>query len=212
MKGLLIKDFRLILQQKKLIAIYLIIFVCMCYFMEDFYATSFFMFFPLVMVISTISYDWFDNGMPFLMTLPNARKVYTIEKFLFSCIVLISSEFITSFVQFIVGVITDEMFDIRDIFESVTFYLPIMILFCCLIIPTMLKFGVEKGRIVIFLIFGGIVLATVGVGKIIAFVGKTSEYNVLYDIKRSTFTIIVFAVILPISIIISNKIMEKREF
>ena len=70
----------------------------------------------------------------------------------------------------------------------------------------------KKGRIVIFLIFGGIVLATVGVGKIIAFVGKTSEYNVLVDIKRSTFTIIVFAVILPISIIISNKIMEKREF
>ena len=212
MKGLLIKDFRLILQQKKLIAIYLIIFVCMCYFMEDSYATSFFMFFPLAMVISTISYDWFDNGMPFLMTLPNARKVYTIEKFLFSCIVLISSVFITSFVQFIVWGITYERFDILDIFESVTFYLPIMILFCCLIIPTMLKFGVEKGRIVIFLIFGGIVLATVGVGKIIAFVGKTSEYNVLYDIKRSTFTIIVFAVILPISIIISNKIMEKREF
>lgn len=92
MKGLLIKDYKLMKNQAKYYLVIVLIagIVPMLNFSgkEDFsmfvcaYLTFLFAYFTL----STINYDEFDNGLEYLMTLPASRKIYVQEKYLFCLI------------------------------------------------------------------------------------------------------------------------------
>ena len=82
MKGLLMKDFAFVkLQAKSMIFIFLLV-VFMLLQSLDFefvivYANIIFTMF----VVTTINYDYFENGCAFLMTLPISRKMYVSEKY-----------------------------------------------------------------------------------------------------------------------------------
>ena len=71
MKGLLIKDLRLMMGQRMSVVIILILGVFISLSQSDInFAVSFIAFVGTVFALSTISYDSFENGMTFLMTLP----------------------------------------------------------------------------------------------------------------------------------------------
>ena len=92
MKGLLVKDFKLMKGQKNFFLIIAAIAASTAFFSDD---TSFFMgFLPFILsmfALSTISYDEFDNGNAFLFTLPISRTGYTIEKYCLVCTTLSST-------------------------------------------------------------------------------------------------------------------------
>lgn len=71
MTGLLIKDFRLLKVQKNFFTLIVFILLGMILFSEDnFFAVSFATFIFSLFSTSTVSYDEFDNGNPFLFSLP----------------------------------------------------------------------------------------------------------------------------------------------
>lgn len=90
MTGLLIKDFRLLKVQKNFFTLIVFILLGMILFSEDnFFAVSFATFIFSLFSTSTVSYDEFDNGNPFLFSLPVTRKGYVLEKYCFGLIFLL---------------------------------------------------------------------------------------------------------------------------
>ena len=85
MKGLLIKDLRLMKNMGNSLAIILLVAVGMSFYISD---MSFIVIYMAIIgtsfTSSTISYDEFDNGNAFLFSLPVSRKDYVLEKYLFA--------------------------------------------------------------------------------------------------------------------------------
>ena len=82
MKGLLVKDFRLLKVQKNFFLLIIAVAIGMALFTNDVAPMLGFLAFVLsIFTLSTISYDEFDNGNAFLFSLPVSRKDYAIEKY-----------------------------------------------------------------------------------------------------------------------------------
>lgn len=182
---------------------------------------SFFMgylpFLFMIAAMSTITYDEFDNGMAFLMVLPISRKLYVQEKYLFGG-VLGFTGLASAFVLFLISEINKG--------SSMTFtqyillflcFLAFVILFLCLMIPIQLKFGSEKGRIVLFIIFFGIIGIVYLVSKITDKI-PAQIIEVFQGIQKLPFGILaalavgIYILALFISLKISLGIMEKKEW
>ena len=83
MKGLLIKDFKLIFGNVKMIVMLIFISIFLMFSQEEgafTFVVSYMTIITSMFVLSTISYDDFDHGMSYLMTLPLTRKIYAAEK------------------------------------------------------------------------------------------------------------------------------------
>ena len=218
MKGLLVKDFRLMKGQKNFL---LLLFIMIAFVFISGMDASFFMgYLPFLFMIadkSTITYDEFDNGMAFLMVLPISRKLYVQEKYLFGG-VLGFTGLASAFVLFLISEINKG--------SSMTFtqyillflcFLAFVILFLCLMIPIQLKFGSEKGRIVLFIIFFGIIGIVYLVSKITDKI-PAQIIEVFQGIQKLPFGILaalavgIYILALFISLKISLGIMEKKEW
>lgn len=218
MKGLLVKDFRLMKGQKNFLVL---LFIMIAFVFISGMDASFFMgylpFLFMIAAMSTITYDEFDNGTAFLMVLPISRKLYVQEKYLFGG-VLGFTGLASAFVLFLVSEISKG--------SSMTFtqyillflcFLAFVILFLCLMIPIQLKFGSEKGRIVLFIIFFGIIGIVYLVSKITDKI-PAQVIEVFRGIQKLPFGILaalavgIYILALFISLKISLGIMEKKEW
>ena len=218
MKGLLVKDFRLMKGQKNFLVL---LFIMIAFVFISGMDASFFMgylpFLLMIAAMSTITYDEFDNGMAFLMVLPISRKLYVQEKYLFGG-VLGFTGLASAFVLFLISEINKG--------SSMTFtqyvllflcFLAFVILFLCLMIPIQLKFGSEKGRIVLFIIFFGIIGMVYLVSKITDKI-PAQVIEVFRGIQKLPFGILaalavgIYILALFISPKISLGIMEKKEW
>ena len=218
MKGLLVKDSRLMKGQKNFM---ILLFIMIAFVFISGMDASFFMgylpFLFMIAAMSTITYDEFDNGMAFLMVLPISRKLYVQEKYLFGG-VLGFTGLASAFVLFLISEINKG--------SSMTFtqyillflcFLAFVILFLCLMIPIQLKFGSEKGRIVLFIIFFGIIGIVYLVSKITDKI-PAQIIEVFQGIQKLPFGILaalavgIYILALFISLKISLGIMEKKEW
>ena len=84
MKGLFVKDIELMKQQKQFFILVVVMGVILnlAGSGSSSFAAGYFTFVTAIFAITTISYDEFDNGLAFLMTLPVTRKQYVAEKYL----------------------------------------------------------------------------------------------------------------------------------
>ena len=163
MKGLLIKDYYLLFQRKQTIFMFLAISLLMGFATDGSFIVGYMAFLSAIISISTISYDEADNGMMFLMTLPVSRKTYAVSKYILGIIMSIAAWVLSIVIMLAVntmkGIPTEAA---EDIFSSVVFLI-IALLILDLMIPLQLKFGAEKSRIIMFILFGGIAaLAALG--------------------------------------------------
>ena len=226
MKGLLVKDFKLMKGQKNFFFIIVAITASTAVFSDD---TSFILgFLPFILsmfALSTISYDEFDNGNAFLFTLPVSRTGYTIEKYCLAIMLGGSALVFATFLAVISSILKGTA-DIKEILMSSLIILPILIvvqswrfpyLFSLINIPFHLKFGGEKGRLAIIGVFG--IISVIGIAAI-----KVSEMlginipdiiNHLPVVGRGVRVTVIFmaaVIILLISIKTSNSIMNHKEF
>ena len=221
MKGLLVKDFHMLGQQKKLLAIYIVLAVFLGYSMESSFVVGYFPMIAVLLAITTISSDNFDNGMAFLMAMPGARKNYAKEKFLLSFIIVAVSWVFALVVQFASLMVRKESFDALDFLEQDLLYIPIFLLVCSVMIPIMLKFGADKGRLVLFAIFGIVALVIIFGSKIADSLGSSVGFDAKAFISKieqmSAVTIAgivgaIAVVIMLVSLLISSGIMKRKEF
>ena len=210
MKSFLIKDFILLKQRKSFFMVCFLMIVAMIYTKNIVFFIDYFSILAMILAFSTMSYDSHDNGMVFLMTMPNARKNYARAKYALCGILLLASWGVPYLVKVVSSIKADILLDSIII-------MPICILICSVMIPVMLKFGAEKGRLVLALGFGTLTIIAVVImkteilsnlfGLAILEVGNLFGFEIL-----GIAACVVILIGLVVSIIISDKIMEKREF
>ena len=217
MKGLLIKDFKLMKMQKNFFIMIVVISFVVSLLTEDVtFMLGFISFITSLFTISTISYDEFDNGNAFLFTLPIDRKKYAAEKYVFGMLLGGCSLFLAIILAVILNLI-EKSDTTSDILISAVMLLPFVFLLVSIMIPFQLKFGSEKGRIAISAALGIVFLISFILGELAAILG----INIAEVINRISLLgagglfIVIFVIsmiVVLFSMKISISIMNKKEF
>lgn len=222
MKGLLIKDFRLLKNQKNFFILVFVMAVFLTITGGDESSPATFVL-PYVgfvcsfFVLSTISYDEYDNGNAFLFTLPFDRKIYALEKYIFGIVtggagLLLILAFILIYTDGMAGVEqTGETLFTAGVSAALLFF------FLAVMIPFQLKFGPEKGRIAMFIVLLGTMALVFGIVKLAGL-----DDSALREAARvmgrmglsgvAAVCIAAAAAVMVISMFISTRILEKKEF
>lgn len=206
MKGLLIKDC-LLLKNIRKVFLFMILSACFCSLaMQDknFIGGYLMVFFGTV-CLSSISYDEMDQGNLTIFSFPIERKTYVQEKYVYGLLLLLSALLLSTL--FLLS-----WFSWKSIATNMIMF-GIGLLFLAVSLPFQLKYGHEKGRLVMLLVLmilaGGLVVIDV----VIDMNGSLKQWletNSLVLDALIYFGFVVFAYI--ISLRISISIMEKKEF
>ncbi len=162
MKGLLIKDFALLKNQRRVMLLFFGMAVLYVALMSDISFTFTFVgMMGTILALSTLSYDEMDHGQSFLFSLPFDRKSYVGEKFLFTFLLLLLSQllaFVCGFFRMLIagGVL------LSDLFFGFGLTLCICMFFAAMLIPIRIRFGAEQGRIYTYIIYVLLALAAMG--------------------------------------------------
>ncbi len=141
MRGLLIKDYRLLWNQRRTLGIMMLIWAIVVFTNTNpAFAVSYLIFSCSILAINTVSYDQHENGIIFLLSLPISRKQYAQEKYLLLLINLMAAVLISVLFIWLPG-------NIEGI--EVMFLIGVAVLIISVMLPVSLKFGAEKGRLVI---------------------------------------------------------------
>lgn len=217
MKGLIIKDYCLMLQQKTSMLFMLALAVVFNFSMEGTFGAGYLTMVAVMMVIGTLSYDEFDNGYPFLMTLPVSRREYVRAKYVFA-LSFCGAAWLAGLALYVLsGMITEGRVNLPERIAETAVFIPMVLIFLSVVFPLQFKFGTEKGKIVTLCFLGAIVAAI--------FVGATSDTfrNIageMLDGAGSTVNLTAVLIAVPavslaaifISYGISSRIMEKKDF
>ena len=213
MKGLLVKDLRLLLSQSRFYIILLIVlFVAGTSTQATFVSGYIAVVFPMF-AVSTISYDEYDNGNAFLFTLPFSRKEYVLAKYIFGLLLCVFGSILGTSLVVIQGIMTHSL-DMEMMISSQFGTILSSVLVLSIMFPLQFKFGAEKSRVALIAVIGSIFfIVTVGVKIIEKLNVELSWLNVLWNNDYLLLGVLAFIVILFIifSIKMSMKIMLKKE-
>lgn len=217
MTGLLEKDFRLTLSRKQTLLIFLIMALFMGISMDGSFIIGYLTMLATIVAVGTISYDEYDNGFAFLMTLPFDRKTYVIEKYLF-CLIMAAGAWCVGVLMDGIGkLIQHKALTLSSEFPMLLALIPVLYLTVAVMIPLQLKYGSEKSRIALYIIFGFVAVLIVGAENILnsssdlfSGLAKTLE-NISPTVVLLSLTA-VCALAACASCLWSIRIMEKKEF
>ena len=218
MKGLLIKDIKLLLGQKKFFTVVIAMGIFFMLSNENpVSGVSYITMLLSIFTLSTISYDEFDNGMAFLMTLPIERKTYAREKYVFAGMIAVLSAVGTSILAYILGKVMNVEVDMTEVIGVACVIVLISWLMLAITIPLQIKFGAEKGRIAMLLAVGGVFGVLFFLAKGLSSSGVDISGVVLFLQGLEAWQLVsasVFAVILVLlaSYLICVRIINKKEY
>ena len=214
MAGLFEKDIRILMQRKKALLLFLALSVFIGYSQDGTFILSYLPMLMIIVMIGTISYDKYDNGYRFLMTLIDS-KVYVSEKYIFciagtlvSCIAA-TLIYLTS--QALKGINVNIESNISDILAAPL----IMLLFVAILLPLQIKYGAEKSRVTLLVVVGIIAALIFVLKKIVNF---ETLMNILHYFDQIADWIIILIgimsvlIALLVSYLISYDIMKNKEF
>ena len=217
MKGLLIKDFKLMKMQKRFFLLILLVGVVITFSSYDVaFTTGFMAFVSSLFSISSIRYDEFDNGNSFLFSLPISRRTYAVEKYIFGgilgCCAWMLAVILTTLVGFFKGIYPD-----TEMWLSAAFILAIIFMILALMLPFQLKFGGERGRIALIVCLVLVsVLGTLAVkGLQLIGIDLATILDTMPTVHAgilAAILLIVALLLLGLSCLISIGIMQKKEF
>ncbi len=221
MKGLMIKDFRIIMNQKRFIVLYLFIALILSFSMDHTFIVSYVPMVSTILALSTISYDYNDNGLSFIMTLPNKPGDYAVAKYIFSMLSVTFMWLVSILLQIIAIMIQKTDVATSEVIMTDALMLPMFLLILAVMLPIELKYSPEKARVVLFIIFGLVMLIVLGGKSIAESLSSSGIVNVekivagFQNINGSVLVIAAYAVciiVLSISMMISIRIMQNKEF
>lgn len=215
MKGLLVKDWKLLLRNQKSFFVVMAVIIAMYVAIGN--AEFIISYTPMLCVfvsMSTITYDTYENGAAFLFTMPFSRKEYVREKYIFSGCIILTAEIISYAVAMAVMLYQGKDWMEISISSVITFVLALLVM--GLSIPIQLKFGAEKSRVAIMIVLG------TGFGLLMIFfkvmekleMKPNQVFAVFYNMNVVALVLIaafVFIVLMGISYTISVKVMMNKE-
>ena len=217
MKGLLIKDLKLLKGQKNFFVVLIVIAIVLSVSMSSpSFVIGYMTFIGAVFTLSTISYDEFDNGNAFLFSLPVTRKDYVREKYVFGILVGGASCLLSIVISLVIGLINHSVF-LPVIMMSAVMVFAVLFFIIAIMLPFQLKFGGEKGRVAIMIAFGVVILVGLLAAKIAGMfhidLGRMLSHFPVTNL--GVMVAVIYALALSVcflSMQISVAIMEKKEF
>lgn len=217
MAGLFDKDLRILLQRKQAIVIFLAIAVILGFSTGGTFVVGYTTFCILILAVSTISYDEFDNGFSFLMTLPITRQSYVVEKY-----ILCSICGVVAWIFSVVVCICENQYKqvtvvTEDLLMEAAIMLPIVLFIMDIMIPVQIKYGSEKSRIVLISVMGIVMIVGIGVKKAVEMLDLPLEslfekLQSITEVQVLVGSIIFIIVATLLSFAISYRIMNNKEF
>lgn len=219
MKGLLKKDLALLRNTGKVYVAVVGMQIVLGFVSKEMrsFSSSFIMIMLALAGISTLSYDDFENGMPFLMTLPVSRKTYVKEKYLV-CFLSGAAGLVLAAVLGIVIFKMPLLHGEEPLLFVFPVYFAIAEIMTAVMIPTRIKFGPEKSRVVGMGIVVAIFLAVFGIGSFLELLSVDTDALIRAAQENISGPAIVLGVIafyiaiMLISYMFSVKALEKKEF
>ena len=221
MKGLLIKDLKLMKNQKNFFLVILVVIAFLAAGSDDLsFPMGFTAFIGTLFTLSSISYDEFDNGNAFLFSLPITRKQYVLEKYGFGLLLGIGSLLTAVCLLSAVRLVKGELSSVGRLSEigfTVLAVLALNWVFLSLMLPLQLKFGSEKGRIAILGVFGVAAVLGALASKAEAFfqISVTAVWDGLSAMGVGMAGVLLLVLsfgILVCSMAVSMAIVKKKEF
>lgn len=217
MKGLIVKDMALVWMQKRfLIVIALVVLLQIFSGSDVLFSMGFMTFIGLLLGLSTISYDEFENGSEFLFTLPIARKEYVQEKYLFSALMSLLFLLISILSVQVLYSLQGRSLSSNVYEMGVAIYVGALVMMVILL-PFRLKFEGDTSRVAMIIGVGLLLLGFWGVEKLFTLwrIDVSSWVSFLSELNRwmsLLLLLVCIGVIVWISIKISTRIMEHKEF
>lgn len=215
MKGLLLKDLFNLNGQLKVYIVFPLLAVFFAYQAQDMTTMTLYVsMMTMFIVISACAYDEHADFHPYALTLPITKKELVLSKYILGFIVMIGAWLIcligTILMISIFGTAHFANFEFKNYFiESVMVALTANAL-TCLLLPLMFKYGTEKARIymvVLFLVIGASGYMMVSLNLNINFEALQVLENYIIYIAAALFILIEAG-----SLYLSTRIMEKKEF
>ncbi len=217
MKGLLLKDFMLLKNQKQFFIVIILVggwFLLLndnLDFVISYVSIMFSMF-----TVSTVSYDKYENGMSYLFTLPVSRKSYVREKYIFGALISLFALLAVSAAAWAVASLRHMDYPVEEWAVALAATVIIIAFFLGLSIPMQLKFEANKGQIAMLLAAGIAALVAYAAVRICKSFGVSID-AIFEKIEGAGAARLFFAgavaviVITGVSYLASVRIMEKKE-
>ena len=216
MRGLLVKDIELMKQQKQFFILVVVMGIILNLTGSGSvsFATGYFTIITAIFVITTMSYDEFDNGFVFLMTLPITRKQYVAEKYLLGTGLTIVAWAVATVLALICKFVANRGESVSEIMIGGVATVPVALLMLAMFIPLGIYFGVEKGRYIAIVLW--IIIIAV-VYTLVKTMGLSEEtVSAWLNGLNWGIAFVVAALITVIGYLcsfwISAQFMEKKEF
>lgn len=173
----------------------------------------------VTLVMGTLSYDEFDHGMSFLLTLPVSRKLYVREKYLLclasAAVAMLAAVLIVS----AAGMIKGTGFPIEETLGESCVMLCVALIMTAVLLPVRLKFGPEKERIIVLTMVVAVIGVIYALVRIKTYLTPDLEIEeMLIGFLRVwgnavlLLPFLLVSALVGISYQISLRIMERREF
>lgn len=216
MKALILKDFYTLKESGLLMLIMLFVVGFIAFFggeQNAVFIICYITVFTSVLVLNTLTYDEAENAHAFLMTMPFSRKQYIRAKYAFGLITGFTGCFLTLILVVAVGMLSSGNMGAEMWWSLCCGVLAGVLLMQAVAIPLQLKFGGQKGRLVIIVLiavcvgFGVSIVKTGGLTKLIS-------YFVDLELNQVELALGIAAgvlILLTVSYQCSVRIMEKKD-
>ena len=163
MKGLLMKDFYLLVKYCKMYLFIAVIFIGVSLVNDN---DTFFMYYPCllasVLPVSLYAFDEKEKWCNYCGTLPVSKSKYVFAKYTFGLIIVV----ITTLLVTVVQALKMEPIRVSDCIYITAELLLVGLIPPSVILPFIFIFGAEKGRIAYFVTIGLVVAITVGMEQV----------------------------------------------
>lgn len=218
MKGLLIKDFKLLKNQRMFMVIAVVVSIWMLVSGNDrIYIFSYLAAMFSVIVTGTIGYDEENNGMGFIFTFPVSRSQYVLEKYVFGMLILAAAVAGVFAASAVISAAKTPDHGPQEWTAAILTALLVSVLIQSVTIPVQLKFGSAKSRAA-FLIIMLCILAAVYAAEQIAKATRMDLSAIEGKlVNASTLTVIagiclISIALTGISYAVSVTVMKRKQF
>ena len=211
MLGLMRKDLCLLLQRSRAILMMAGVGIIIGFSTDGSFMIGYLTMISAILTIGTISYDEFDNGYPFLLTLPVTRRSYVTAKYIFCFLGDLVGWAAASVIYAGCCLAKGAGLGMEQLAAALVF-LPVVGLMSAVMLPLQLKYGAEKSRLALAVLFGGIgVLGALGMKL---FPGLPNTLRAFPEISGAALGAAALGAVVAavaLSYWISLGIMEKKE-
>ncbi len=219
MKALFIKDIRIVLKQQRVLICAFFAVITILAFATDnsMYAVAFVLFLVPTMMLTTISYDTFENGMSYIMSLPVSVKDYVTEKYILTVASsLIFNIMATILINVVLSIGKGVGIMPLELIVNAMLAQFMVLIYISLVLPVDIRFGTDKGMIIVVLMAvvigaAGPMLSNINVDSGLMYKLSESEITSV-PVNTALLLMSVGGVFAIVSYFISVKLMKQMEY